>query len=300
MADPSVRSDFPHPSSNTRSLQCGDRVLNLDRAVVMGILNATPDSFSDGGLLHRLGSLALDKALAAAERMVVAGAAIIDVGGESTRPGAAPVSVQEELDRVLPIVEAIASRLDVIISVDTSTPDVMRESARRGAGLINDVRALEREGALRAAADSGLPICLMHMQGSPSTMQLNPEYSDVVTEVVAYLSRRVTVAERAGIAPEMIMLDPGFGFGKSVDHNLVLLQRLSDVVALGFPVLVGLSRKSMIDALLGRAVDQRLAASVALAVIAAERGANIIRCHDVQETVDALSMLEFVRHNTCP
>lgn len=289
-------SKHPSPSqfSSPRSLQCGDRALDLSRARVMGVLNVTPDSFSDGGVLHRNGRVVVDRALLRAEQMLAEGAAIIDVGGESTRPGASPVPLQEELDRVIPVVEAIAANLDVVISVDTSAPEVMREAAAAGAGLINDVRALEREGAAAAAAGAGLPVCLMHMRGTPETMQHNPSYQDVVGEIVSYLTGRAECAKQAGIAQSSILLDPGFGFGKSVDHNLALLNQLARVAEPGYPVLVGLSRKSLIGKVLGREIDDRLPASLALAVIAAERGASIVRVHDVKETADALAMLHYV------
>ena len=256
----------------------------------MGVINTTPDSFSDGGSLYRGAQLDLDQAMARAEQMVSDGAAVLDVGGESTRPGAAAVSVQEELDRVVPLVAKISAELDAVISVDTSTPEVMREAASNGAGLINDVRALRREGALAAAAGTGLPVCLMHMQGEPSTMQQDPSYDDVVAEVGNFLSARVTACEQAGMARERLLLDPGFGFGKTVTHNLQLLAGLSKLAAQGLPLLVGLSRKSLIGKLLGREVDQRLPASLALAVMAAERGARLIRTHDVAETADAVAM----------
>ena len=261
---------------------------------VMGVLNVTPDSFSDGGVLHSNGALDLDKVLLRAEQMLAEGASIIDVGGESTRPGAASVSLQEEMDRVLPVVEAITRRFDTVVSVDTSTAEVMRAAAASGAGMINDVRALERDGALSAAAETGLPVCLMHIQGQPQNMQQNPQYDDVVAEVIQYLQERARVAMQAGISTSSILLDPGFGFGKSVDHNLRLLSQLGQFKLLGFPVLIGLSRKSLIGKLLGRDTDQRLAASLALALIAAQRGASIVRCHDVRETVDALAMLNYV------
>lgn len=292
MTDISV-SNSSQKHSN-RLLQCGNRLLDLSRPKVMGILNVTPDSFSDGGQLHQSGNLSLDKALARVEEMLSQGAAIIDVGGESTRPGAEPISLQQELDRVVPVVEAIAQRLDIIISVDTSSPQVITAAASAGAGLINDVRALERDGALEAAAKTALPVCLMHMQGQPSTMQVDPQYVDVVADVMSYLQSRVRACEAAGIPEKAILLDPGYGFGKSVAHNLALLGRLPELAGLGFPVLVGLSRKSLIGKVLGREVHERLAASLALAVLAAERGANIIRCHDVIETVDALAMLDAV------
>ncbi|QIB67554.1 dihydropteroate synthase [Kineobactrum salinum] len=256
----------------------------------MGIINTTPDSFSDGGTLYRGERLDLDRALARARQLCEQGASILDVGGESTRPGAAPVSAQQEQDRVLPLVERIAAELDVIISVDTSSPALMRAAAAAGAGLINDVRALGVDGALAAAAASGLPVCLMHMQGQPGTMQQAPVYQDVVTEVRDYLASRVAACEAAGIARGKLLLDPGFGFGKTVAHNFQLLQRLPELAQEGLPLLAGLSRKSMIGKLLGRDVEQRLPASLALALLAAQRGAAIIRVHDVLETMDVLAM----------
>lgn len=256
----------------------------------MGVINTTPDSFSDGGTLYRDSRLDLDRAMVRARDMVAAGASILDIGGESTRPGAQPVSVAEEIDRVLPLVARIAGELPVVVSVDTSTPEVMCEAARAGAGLLNDVRALTRTGALEAAASTGLPICLMHMQGEPGTMQIAPKYADVVTEVREFLLGRVAACERLGIVRERLLLDPGFGFGKSVAHNMQLLQGLDQFAALGFPLVVGLSRKSMIGKLLGRDTSERLPASLALAVLAAERGATIIRTHDVAATKDAVSI----------
>lgn len=275
-------------------LQCGSRRLGLDRPVVMGILNVTPDSFSDGGRFQLL-----DAALAHARRMAEEGAAIIDVGAESTRPGAAAVSAQEELDRLLPVVERIAAELDVVISVDTSTPEVMREAAARGAGLINDVRALARPGALAAAAATGLPVCLMHMKGEPGTMQAAPHYDDVGAEVEAFLLARVAACRAAGIAPDRLLLDPGFGFGKTLAHNLDLMLALPRLAALGHPLLVGVSRKSMLGALLGGApVDQRLYAGLAAAAIAALKGAKIIRVHDVKATCDAVTVAQALLERT--
>ena len=265
--------------------------MSLARPQVMGVLNVTPDSFSDGGELYRAGRVDLDAVLRRAEGMVEAGAAVLDIGGESTRPGAAPVSEGEELDRVVPVVEALAQRVDVMLSVDTSTPAVMRGGADAGAHLLNDVRALTRPGALATAAAAGLPVCLMHMQGSPETMQTDPRYRDVVAEVEAFLAGRVAVSLEAGIDAGAIVLDPGFGFGKTVEHNLALLAGLPRLAALGYPLLIGLSRKSLIAKLLGRAVDKRLPASLALAVLAVERGASIVRAHDVAETADALTMV---------
>ena len=256
----------------------------------MGVINSTPDSFSDGGSLYRSGGLDLDLAMGRARDMVAAGAAILDIGGESTRPGAAPVSPAQEMDRVLPLVERVAAELDVVISVDTSTPQLMTEAAALGAGLLNDVRALTREGALEAAAATGLPVCLMHMRGEPGSMQRDPHYNDVVTEVGAYLQRRVAACAAHGIGRQRLLLDPGFGFGKTVAHNLQLLRGLPRLAELGLPLLVGLSRKSMIGILLGRDPDERLPASLALAVLAVERGAAVVRSHDVAATVDALAM----------
>jgi dihydropteroate synthase len=256
----------------------------------MGVINVTPDSFSDGGSLFSNAKPDGNLALSRARAMLAEGAAILDVGGESTRPGAAPVSVVEEMDRVLPIVESISRELDVVISVDSSTPQVMTEAARLGAGLLNDVRALSRDGALTAAAATDLPICLMHMQGDPGTMQSDPSYNNVVTEVLDYLALRVAACEKAGIGRDRLLLDPGFGFGKTVEHNLQLLAGMQEMKRFGLPVMVGLSRKSMIGKILDRDVDDRLPASLALAVLAAERGAHIIRTHDVAATSDALAM----------
>ncbi len=256
----------------------------------MGVINTTPDSFSDGGTLYRGEQLDLDLALARAADMVARGAAILDIGGESTRPGAAPVTVAREMQRVLPLVERVSAELDVVVSVDTSSPEVITAAAGAGAGLINDVRALSRPGALDAAAATGLPICLMHMLGQPDDMQAAPQYDDVVTEVEEFLLQRVAACEAVGIARESLLLDPGFGFGKTVAHNLLLLRGLPRLADLGLPLLVGLSRKSMIGKLLGREVDQRLPASLALAVMAVERGAAIIRTHDVGATADAVAM----------
>ena len=262
---------------------------------VMGVLNITPDSFSDGGSLYRNGSADIDQVLRRARQMVEDGAHILDIGGESTRPGASPVSEQEELARVIPCVETIARELDVLISVDTSAAAVMREAAAAGAGLVNDVRALTRPGALEAAAALGLPVCLMHMRGEPDNMQDAPAYDDVVVEVAVWLEDRAASCEAAGMDPSSILLDPGFGFGKTAEHNLQLLQGLPRLASLGYPLLVGLSRKSMIGKLLGREVQERLPASLALAVLAAERGAAIVRTHDVRETADALAMVRALR-----
>lgn len=271
-------------------LDCAGRSLSLEFPQVMGVINTTPDSFSDGGTLFRNARLDPGLALARAREMVAAGASILDLGGESTRPGAAPVSIGEEMDRVLPLVERIAAELDVVISVDTSTPQLMTEAAALGAGMINDVRALRRPGALEAAAATGLPVCLMHMQGEPGTMQQNPTYDNVVADVVAWLAARVSAGEAAGIDRARLILDPGFGFGKSVAHNLDLLRGLPELARTGLPLLVGLSRKSLIGKLIGRDIDRRLPASLGLAMLAVERGARIVRTHDVAETWDALAM----------
>ena len=257
----------------------------------MGILNVTPDSFSDGGILFADGRSDLDAVCRTAEQMLEAGAAILDVGGESTRPGAAPVSEQEELDRVLPVVEALQSRFDTVISLDTSTPAVMRMGARAGAGLINDVRALQRPGAISAAAATGLPVCLMHMQGEPDGMQSNPQYDSVVAEVCRFLTARAEACVAGGIARDRLIFDPGFGFGKTPQHNFELLRELPALCGLGSPVLAGLSRKSMIASVLDRPTGQRLPASLSLAVLAAVGGARILRVHDVAETYDALAMV---------
>ncbi|GBO83810.1 dihydropteroate synthase [Marinobacter adhaerens] len=266
------------------------RELDMSRCHVMGILNVTPDSFSDGGQFNRP-----DAALARARQMVADGATFIDIGGESTRPGATPVSVQEELDRVCPVVEAAARELDAVISVDTSAPEVMAETAKLGAGLINDVRALQRDGAPEVAAQASIPVCIMHIQGEPDTMQDRPEYRNVRREVSAFLTERMRVAELAGIRPENILLDPGFGFGKSLEHNLQLLACLEQMHILGHPLLVGVSRKSMLGHITGRDVNERLPASVAAATIAAMKGASIIRVHDVRETVDAVRVVAAVK-----
>lgn len=288
------------PSPRCPVLQCAGRPLDLTHPVIMGVINTTPDSFSDGGTLYRSSRLDIERAMVRAREMVAAGAAVLDIGGESTRPGAQPVSPAEEMDRVVPLVARIAAELEVVISVDTSTPALMREAASAGAGLLNDVRALTRDGALEAAAATGLPICLMHMQGEPTTMQAEPQYVDVVTEVREFLLGRVAACERLGIVRERLLLDPGFGFGKSVTHNLQLLHGLSQLSAMGFPVLVGFSRKSLIGKLLGRDVAQRLPASLALAVLAVERGAAIIRTHDVAATADAVAMCKAVQEFGSP
>jgi len=261
--------------------------LDLAYPHVMGILNVTPDSFSDGGSHN-----SLVDAVKHANLMINAGATIIDVGGESTRPGAADISVDEELSRVIPVVEAIAQRFEVWISVDTSKPEVIREAAKKGAHIINDIRSLSEPGALAAAAETGLPVCLMHMQGQPKTMQDAPHYNDVFADIERYFVDHIARCEAAGIAKDKLLLDPGFGFGKNLSHNYTLLARLSELHHFGLPILVGMSRKSMIGQLLNSGPSERLSGSLACAVIAAMQGAQIIRVHDVKETVDAMRVVE--------
>ncbi|HEC12833.1 MAG TPA: dihydropteroate synthase [Acidiferrobacteraceae bacterium] len=255
----------------------------------MGILNVTPDSFSDGGLF-----VSPDRALARARTMVDEGADIIDVGGESTRPGATTVSVQEELDRVIPVIEALADAFNVPISIDTSKPEVMRTAVNAGAGFINDINSLRADQALKTVAQLGVPVCLMHMQGQPRSMQQAPHYDDVVEEVCVFLGKRRDAAVAAGINPGHIIFDPGFGFGKSLDHNRQLLRGLSRFTALGPPLMVGLSRKSMIGKVLDAKVDQRLYGSLALMMVAIQNGASLVRVHDVKVSRDVIRMLEWV------
>ena len=267
-------------------LDCNGRLLRLDRPRVMGIVNATPDSFSDGGR-----HAGVEAAVAHGLRLVEEGADILDIGGESTRPGADEVPVEEELRRVLPVIEALAARVDVPISIDTSKPEVMRAAVAAGAGMINDIRALRRDGALDAAAELGVPVVLMHMLGEPRSMQEAPEYDDVVGDVHRFLAERIFAAEMAGIDKRRIVVDPGFGFGKNTAHNLQLLAALRRFAELGVPVLAGLSRKRSIGELTGRDVpDQRVHGSVAAHLVAAQRGAAIVRVHDVAATVDALKV----------
>lgn len=268
-------------------LQLGS--IELQRPVVMGILNTTPDSFSDGGLYT-----APTAALLHAEQMAAAGAAIIDIGGESTRPGAVAISEQEEIDRVVPIIEAVRDVVDVPLSVDTSKPGVMRAAVAAGASMINDVRALMMDGALAAAAELQQPVCLMHMQGNPGSMQHNPHYVDVVGEVRQFLRERVANCREAGLGEELLIVDPGFGFGKTTENNIELLANLRQLADIGPPVLIGVSRKSTLGAITGREVDKRLSASVTAAVLALQRGADIVRVHDVAETVDALRIVTAV------
>ena len=263
---------------------CGQYKFELDRPLVMGIINVTPDSFSDGGqhLQHEV-------AIAHAQQIISDGADIIDIGGESTRPGAQPVGIQEELDRVLPVIEALRG-INVPISIDTCKPAVMRAAIAAGAQMVNDINALQDVSAMNAVAATNVAVCLMHKQGTPQTMQQQPEYTEVVAEVRDFLRERIAAAETAGIGPERIVIDPGFGFGKTLAHNLGLLRGLEAFSALGVPVLAGLSRKSMLGAITGRDVSHRISASVAAALIAVQRGASIVRVHDVRETVDALKI----------
>jgi len=270
-------------------LHCGKFQFDLTRPLVMGIVNVTPDSFSDGG---RFASTAL--AITHAQQLIKDGADILDIGGESTRPGAAEVSEQEELDRVLPVIEGLRG-ISVPISIDTCKPQVMRAALAAGASMVNDINALLAEGALDAVAGSAAAVCLMHKQGVPQTMQQQPHYADVIAEVSAFLRDRIVAAEAAGIARDRIVIDPGFGFGKTLAHNLDLLRELETFCALGVPVLAGLSRKSMLGAITGREVDERLAASVAAALLAVQRGVAIVRVHDVRETVDALKVWQAVK-----
>jgi len=266
-------------------LNFASKPLTLDRTRVMGVLNVTPDSFSDGGLW-----VDRDRALRHAVEMAEAGADIIDIGGESTRPGSKAVEVQQELDRVIPLIEAIVAGTGLPVSIDTTKPEVMEAAVRAGAGMINDVYALRREGALETASTLDVPVCLMHMQGRPGDMQDKPEYEDVVGEVRGFLLTRAVRCESAGITRQNIIIDPGFGFGKTLQHNIDLFKAIPAFVATGYPVLVGISRKSMLGQLSDKAVDQRLAASLSAAVLAAQAGAAIVRVHDVADTVDALKI----------
>ena len=261
------------------------------RVLVMGILNVTPDSFSDGGRFDRV-----DAALAQARRMVDEGADLIDVGGESTRPGANPVTAAEEIDRVVPVIEAIRAEIDRPVSIDTMKGEVMRAAVAAGAAMINDVNALRDPEALAAAAALQVPVCLMHMQGEPRTMQRAPHYDDVVEDLLAFFRERIECCVKAGIARDRLILDPGFGFGKTLEHNLRLLREFERFGELGLPLLAGISRKSMLGTITGRErPDQRVAASIAAAVLAAERGATIVRVHDVAETVDAVRVIQALR-----
>lgn len=267
----------------TRSLNFAGKALTLDRPLVMGVLNVTADSFSDGGRW-----LDTDAALRHSMDMAAAGADLIDIGGESTRPGAGCISAEEEISRVIPLIERLRAETDIPISIDTSKPQVMRQAVRAGAGMINDVHALQNEGAIDAAAKLQVPVCLMHMLGRPRDMQIAPAYADVVAEVCAFLLSRADKCREAGIPASAIVLDPGFGFGKSLQHNLDLFHAIPRLCALGFPLLIGVSRKSMLGAITGRPVHERTYASVVAAVMAARYGASILRVHDVAATVDAL------------
>ena len=279
----------------TPTLDCAGRELRLDRTRIMGIVNVTPDSFSDGGA-----HAGTDAAVAHALKLVEEGVDLLDVGGESTRPGAGEVPVEDEMRRVVPVIERLARECAVPISVDTSKPEVMRAAVAAGAGMINDPYALRREGALEAAAALGVPVCLMHMQGTPQDMQDDPRYDDVVAEVHSFLAQRLFACEMAGIGKKKLLVDPGFGFGKNLEHNLKLLRQLSRIAELGVPVLAGLSRKGMIGKLTGRAVDQRDSGSAAAALIAAQNGASILRVHDVGATADALAIWRAVAAQDAP
>ena len=274
------------------NLRAGKFLIALDRPRVMGIVNVTPDSFSDGGKF-----LSRDVAIAHARRLVEDGADIIDIGGESTRPGATPASLQEELDRVMPVLEAIVND-GIPVSVDTQKTEVMTAAIKAGAALINDVNALLAPGALDACAASNVAVCLMHKQGMPATMQQAPKYPDVLAEVKTFLAARSTACLEAGITRERIVVDPGFGFGKTVEHNFRLLRELHTLVALGYPVLAGFSRKASLGIVTGRQPDERLAASIAVAMLCTQNGATILRVHDVRETVDAINVLMAVRNLT--
>jgi dihydropteroate synthase len=276
-------------------LQLKTRVLDLGRPVVMGVLNVTPDSFSDGGRYTQL-----EAALVQARQMLAEGAAIIDVGGESTRPGAATVSTREELDRVLPVIERLQQETGCLISIDTMKPEVMDAACAAGADMINDVKALQAPGGIEVAKRHGVAVCLMHMQGEPRTMQQAPHYGDVLQEVFDFLAGRVEACVQAGIGRERLVADPGFGFGKTLEHNLQLLANLGRFMELGVPLLVGLSRKSMFGQLLDRPVDDRLAAGVAAAALAAWQGAHIVRTHDVRATMDTLRLTAAARKQRLP
>ena len=267
------------------TLDCNGRPLALDRPRIMGIVNVTPDSFSDGGA-HDSTAAAIAHGL----KLVEEGADILDVGGESTRPGSQGVSVEEELARVIPVIEGLRAGCELPISVDTSKPEVMRAAVATGAGMINDVWALRREGAMDAAAELAVPVCLMHMQGEPGTMQDDPRYEDVVAEVHAFFNQRLFACQMAGIERKRLLVDPGFGFGKTLEHNLRLLRQLSRFVELGVPVLAGLSRKGMIGQVTGRPVDQRMVGSAVAALLAVQNGALLVRAHDVGATADALKL----------
>ncbi len=279
----------------TPQLNCSGKILSFDIARVMGIVNVTPDSFSDGGQ-HGTTEAAITYAM----RLVEEGADLLDIGGESTRPGATEISEAEELQRVIPVIEALAKKIDIPIAIDTSKPAVMRAAVQAGASIINDVFALRRDNALELAAELKVPVILMHMQGEPGSMQSAPHYNDAVTEVHSFLTQRIFACEMAGISKKNIVIDPGFGFGKSLEHNLALLAQLQRFVELGVPVLAGLSRKSFIGTLSGRDVNDRVHGSVAAALIAAQNGAKIIRVHDVAATIDALKIWNAVSKQNKP
>jgi len=279
------------PVDHKQKINDNQRLINSDGFVIMGILNVTPDSFSDGGRYDEI-ETAFEHAL----EMHSQGAQIIDVGGESTRPGAQPVSAQEEIDRIVPVIENISSCCDVLISVDTSKPEVMRSAIEAGASMVNDVNALQQAGAMTVCADFDVPVCLMHMQGEPRTMQLEPSYVDVVQEVSEFLSQRAQDCVDAGIKKEHIIIDPGFGFGKTLEHNLLLLGHLGSLCSLNFPVMTGISRKSMLGKITGCDVDDRLTPGIAAAVMAYQQGGRFFRVHDVKQTKDALLLCEAVEN----
>lgn len=285
----------------TNRLKCGTKVLDLSNPAVMAVLNITPDSFSDGGQLFTNQHIDKAKVLSTVETMIEDGADIIDLGGESTRPGAQPVSTQQELDRVIPVLELLAANFDSIFSVDTSTPEVMQQAARSGAHLINDVRAFQRPNALETAAQLDLPVCLMHMQNQPTNMQQNPQYKDVVTEVIEFLQQRKLHCNSAGIPSQQILLDPGFGFGKTLEHNLALFAGLPEIARQKQPIVVGVSRKSMIGQLINTEVNDRLIGSVTMGLLAAQKiysvgGSMILRVHDVKETVQAIQIWQATKN----
>lgn len=273
-------------------LHCGQFTLDLTSPRVMGILNVTPDSFSDGGHYSQT-----DIAVTQAYKFIEEGADIIDIGGESTRPNAEPVSLQEELDRVIPVIESLASKIDIPISIDTYKPAVMRAAMAAGASIVNDVKALQEAGAIEAVANADVAVCLMHMQGEPRNMQDDPHYDDVVEDVVTFLLDRVAICEQAGIQKNRLLIDPGFGFGKTRMHNITLIQQLNTLVNTGYPVLVGLSRKSVLGQITGNDIDARLYVSVSAAVVSAINGAKILRVHDVKATVEALKVVTAILPN---
>ncbi|AUI86860.1 dihydropteroate synthase [Vibrio azureus] len=276
----------------TATIEANNKTLDMTRSHVMAILNVTPDSFSDGGKFN-----SIESALAQVDKMIQAGVTIIDVGGESTRPGAPDVALEEELERVIPVIKAIRERYDVWISIDTSKAEVMRQAVEAGADLINDVRALQEPGALKVAAESNLPICLMHMQGQPRTMQEAPHYDDLMGDVAAFLQERVAACEAVGIDKSKLILDPGFGFGKTIEHNYHMLAHLDKFHEFGLPLLAGISRKSMIFKLLNKQASECTNASVVCATIAATKGAQIIRVHDFEETIEAMKIVEMMHNN---